>query len=122
MHELGVVMQVVDVVEKFARENQVEKIDTVVLQIGELSSMIPKYVEEVYPAAADGTMLEGSRLRGEIMPANGRCNQWCSPWWNMRENVPSVRAATAICSAAGNFILRKLCVIEKSCRFNDEKS
>ena len=27
MHELGVVMQVVDVVEKFARENQVEKID-----------------------------------------------------------------------------------------------
>ena len=56
MHELGVVMQVVDVVEKFARENQVEKIDTVVLQIGELSSMIPKYVEEVYPAAADGTM------------------------------------------------------------------
>lgn len=75
MHELGVVMQVVDVVEKFARENQVEKIDTVVLQIGELSSMIPKYVEEVYPAAADGTMLEGSRLQVEIMPANGRCNQ-----------------------------------------------
>ena len=37
--------------------------------------MIPKYVEEVYPAAADGTMLEGSRLQVEIMPANGRCNQ-----------------------------------------------
>lgn len=75
VHELGVVIQVVDVVEKFAKENDVKKIDTVVLQIGELSSMIPKYVEAVYPAATDKTLLEGTKLQIEVMPANGRCNQ-----------------------------------------------
>lgn len=73
MHELGVVMEVVNVVEKFAKENDVEKIETVVLQIGELSSMIPRYVEELYPAATDQTMLEGSQVKIEVMPANGRC-------------------------------------------------
>lgn len=73
LHELGVVMEVVKVVERFAKENDVEKIETVVLQIGELSSMVPKYVEELYPVAADQTMLEGSQVKIEIMTANGRC-------------------------------------------------
>ncbi|MEG0962271.1 MAG: hydrogenase maturation nickel metallochaperone HypA [Lachnospiraceae bacterium] len=75
MHELGVVLEVVQVVEKFARENQVEKIETVVIQIGELSSMIPKYIQEVYPVAVDETMLEGSKLKIEILTANGKCEE-----------------------------------------------
>jgi hydrogenase nickel incorporation protein HypA/HybF len=30
-------------------------------------------VEDCYPAAVDGTILEGSKLRIDIMPANARC-------------------------------------------------
>lgn len=85
MHELGVVIEVVNVVEKFAEENQVEKIDTVVLQIGELSSMIPKYIREVYPAAVDGTLLEDSQLEIEILKANGRCEA-CGKVFPLVEN------------------------------------
>lgn len=75
MHELGVVLEVIRIVEQFAEENQVEKIERVVLQIGELSSMIPKYIEAIYPAAIDQTMLEGTQLQIEVLPANGRCSQ-----------------------------------------------
>lgn len=73
MHELGVVIEVVKAVEEFARENGVTKIDTLVLQIGELSSMVPKYIADCFPAAVDGTFMSGTRLEIEIIPGNARC-------------------------------------------------
>lgn len=73
MHELGVVMEVVRTVLEVAEQNQVTEIETVVLQIGQLSSCIPHYVQEVWPAAADGTLLQNTRLEIEVLPANGRC-------------------------------------------------
>ncbi|MBS4539408.1 hydrogenase maturation nickel metallochaperone HypA [Clostridium sp. D2Q-11] len=74
MHELGVVIKVVKTVEDFAKKNGVKKIDTLVLQIGELSSMIPRYIEACYPAAVDGTLMQDTKLKIEILPGNGRCN------------------------------------------------
>lgn len=85
MHELGVVINVIKTVEDFARRNHITKIDTLVLQIGELSSMIPRYVEACYPAAVDGTMLEDTKLKIEILPGNARCNK-CSKVFNLIQN------------------------------------
>lgn len=73
MHELGVMMQVISRVEDIAKSNQVSKIDTLVLQIGELSSMIPAYIEACYEPAAEGTMLQDAKLVIEVMPGNGMC-------------------------------------------------
>jgi hydrogenase nickel incorporation protein HypA/HybF len=83
MHELGVMLEVVKEVEKFACDNGVQgKIETLVLRIGELSAMIPHYIEAVYPAAVDGTMLEHTKLVLEIMPANARCKD-CGAVFNI---------------------------------------
>ncbi len=82
MHELGVVVEVVKNVEEFAKNNGVTKIDTIVLQIGELSSMIPKYIEDCYPVAVDGTPFEDTKLKIEILPANGRCRD-CQKIFNI---------------------------------------
>lgn len=54
-------------------ENEIEKIHTLVLQIGELSSMIPDYIHKLYPAAVEGTLLEETTLKIERIPANGKC-------------------------------------------------
>ena len=48
MHEIGVVRQVLRTVENFAKENGLDRIDTIVLEIGDLSLVIPKYVEDIY--------------------------------------------------------------------------
>ncbi|MDR3284658.1 MAG: hydrogenase maturation nickel metallochaperone HypA [Treponema sp.] len=85
MHELGVVIEVVKTVEQFAAENGVTKIDTVVLQIGELSSIIPQYVRSVYPAAVDGTALQDTKLEIEILPGNALCAD-CRKVFNVREH------------------------------------
>jgi hydrogenase nickel incorporation protein HypA/HybF len=85
MHELGVIIEVAKTVESFARENQLKKIDTLVLQIGELSSMIPKYIEDCYPAAVDGTILQETKLKIEILPGNGFCPE-CNKVFNVIKN------------------------------------
>ncbi|HWS30469.1 MAG TPA: hydrogenase maturation nickel metallochaperone HypA [Clostridia bacterium] len=85
MHELGVMIEVVKSVEKIYTEQGLTKIDALVLQIGELSPVIPKYIEACYPAAADGTVLENARLVIETLPGNGRCKH-CRKIFNVAEN------------------------------------
>ncbi len=85
MHELGIIAEVVRVVEKTAKEQNLTKVDTLVLQIGELSSVVPYYVEQCYPAASYGTMLENTKLKIEILPGNVRCNE-CGKVYNLIEN------------------------------------
>ena len=85
MHELGVLIQVIETVENFARKNGLTKIDTLVLQIGELSSIIPRYIEACYPAAIDGTLLQDTKLKIEILPGNGICRK-CNQVFNLIEN------------------------------------
>lgn len=85
MHELGVVFEVVKTVEVFAKKNGVTKIEKLVLQIGELSSMIPEYIETCYPAAVDGTFMENTKLEIEILPGNGLCRK-CSRVFNLMNN------------------------------------
>jgi hydrogenase nickel incorporation protein HypA/HybF len=102
MHELGVVTEVVGIVEKFVRENRVEgRIERLVLQIGELSSMIPRYIEAVYPAAVSDTILEDTKLEIEILPGNARCPD-CGRVFN-------VLADKGVCPACGGKKPELLC-------------
>lgn len=95
MHELGVVIEVVKTVENFAKQNRLTKIDTLVLQIGELSSMIPRYVEACYPSAADGTLLQDTKLKIEILPGNALCKK-CSKVFNIMENKSKCPACKSV--------------------------
>ena len=82
MHELGVVIEIVKTVEDFARTNGLSEVDTIVLQVGELSSMIPGFLKACYPAAVDGTSLENTKLKIEILPGNGMCKD-CQKVFNI---------------------------------------
>jgi hydrogenase nickel incorporation protein HypA/HybF len=73
VHELGVVIEIAKTVERIAKEQQLTKVDTIVLQIGELSSMVPKYIMDCFPAAIDGTILSDTKLKIEVLPANALC-------------------------------------------------
>jgi len=94
MHELGIIIEVVKTVEDFAKKNGVTKIDKLVLQIGEIATIIPKYVEEVYPCAVDGTFMQDTKLEIEILPANAICKK-CNKVFNVVANKN-------ICPACGS--------------------
>lgn len=86
MHEIGVLCQVVKEVEKVADANNVDKVDGVVLQIGELTGMLPYFFEEYYDMVTeDHPVLQGSKLEIETIPGEGRCTD-CQTVYNVAVN------------------------------------
>ncbi|MEG1633528.1 MAG: hydrogenase maturation nickel metallochaperone HypA [Oscillospiraceae bacterium] len=78
-------IQAIKSVLEFAEENEIHKIDTVVLEIGELSLVIPEYMEDSYHAAVKGTLLEDSKLKIELIPGNCVC-LGCGRAYNLLEH------------------------------------
>ena len=86
MHELGIVYEVIKVVDNFVKENDIKKVEKIVLEIGQLSQAIPRFIEECYPAAVDGTPYETTKLEIETIPAEGECKH-CNMYYNIiKEN------------------------------------
>ena len=70
MHELGVVIEIVRIADRRAREEKASKVTRIVLQVGQLSVLVPELVEACYPAAVCDTLLSDAKLRIEMLPAN----------------------------------------------------
>lgn len=85
MHELGIVIEIVKQVEEFSLAQNVKEIDKLVLQIGELSGIVPHYIEEVYPIAVEKTSLRNTKLEIEILPGIGSCKS-CGFTYNLFQN------------------------------------
>ncbi len=74
MHELGIVFHIVKTVEKIATENQASKVGKVVLQIGEVSTVIPSYLEDCWNwKCSKSKLMEGCELVVETIPAITFC-------------------------------------------------
>lgn len=73
MHELGIVYEVIKVVETFAEANKLVEVSKIVLEIGQLSQAVPRFIKECYPAAVDGTRFENTDLEIILVPAIGCC-------------------------------------------------
>ena len=85
MHEIGVVRSMVKTVTAFAEANQITDIAEIVVDVGELSLVIPEYVEELYPAVAAETPLKDTKLILEIVPGMAECDE-CDEIFNVVEN------------------------------------
>ncbi len=53
MHELGIVFQIIKQVDEIAEQNSVKEVKKVTLEIGEVSGVIPKYLEDCWKWAVD---------------------------------------------------------------------
>ena len=85
MHEIGVVRQLVRTVTAFAEEHGVRDIREVVVDCGELSLVIPEYLEELYPVVVRGSILENAKLRVCTVPGLAECDH-CDEIFNVVEN------------------------------------
>lgn len=85
MHELGIVYEVIKVVDKFVKENDIQKVEKIVLEIGQLSQAIPRFIEECYPAAVSETPYEETKLEIIQLPAKAQCGD-CSEVYNIIEH------------------------------------
>ena len=74
MHELGLLSAMVKTIEGIVEEEHIEKVEKIVLEVGELSGVVPHYLEACYPAAVYKTFMEETELELEIVPGIARCN------------------------------------------------
>ena len=75
MHELGVVFYIIKDVKQVAEENHVEHVSTVVMDIGEVSTVVPHLLTDCWRWAADKEeMLKGCELKIHTIPAVTHCD------------------------------------------------
>lgn len=64
MHELGVLNHAVRTVERIAMEQGIRRIKHITLEVGEGSSYVPRYLEKLFPLAAEqGAAVKTAQLR-----------------------------------------------------------
>ena len=85
MHEIGIVRQLLRTVSDFAAENELNEIREVVVDCGELSLVIPEYVEELYPVVVKGSILENAKLTIHTVPGLAECED-CDEIFNVVEH------------------------------------
>ncbi len=75
MHELGIVFYIIRDVKQAAQENGVEHVSAVVMNIGEVSTVIPEYLTDCWRWAADKEdMLKGCELKVNTIRAVTHCD------------------------------------------------
>ena len=75
MHELGIVFYIIRNVKVVAVENHVEHVSTVVMDIGEVSTVVPHLLTDCWRWATDKEeLLKGCELKCNIIPAVTWCD------------------------------------------------
>lgn len=102
MHELGVVFYVVRDVKQVAEENQVEKVASVTLQIGEVSGVVHDYLIDCWNwARKKEPVMEEAELLIEQLDAVSFCE-------DCRQEYPTVQYAKTCphCKSEHTYLLR----------------
>lgn len=80
MHELGIVLHVIDQVEELARENNVSKVTRLTLEVGEVSSIVPSYFSDCFEWAKKKTeYLKDAELEMIILEGISYCKDCKRP-------------------------------------------
>ncbi len=74
MHELSLLVEVVKIVEDLVVKNKIQKLRAIVLQVGEVSSVIPSFMEEYFPVVTlDKPFFKDTQLEIEMIPGEAKC-------------------------------------------------
>ena len=102
MHELGIVFYIIRDVKKVAAQNDVRRVAAVVMDIGEVSTVISEYLVDCWRWAADKEdLLRGCELKVNTIPAVSFC-EGCGREY---ETVPNGKVCP-FCGSERTYLLR----------------
>ena len=102
MHELGVVFHVIESVENIGKENQLTKVPSVTLEVGEVSGVVPSYLTDCWKWAVERSdFMKGAALHFEKIPAVTFCE-------DCKEEYPTVKHGKTCprCGSGNTYLLR----------------
>ena len=96
MHELTLLYGVAEKVREVVIENDLERVDAVVIEVGEATAVIPEFLQDGYSIISDDfDFLRGSELIVNTIKAVGRCRN-CGSEFPIVENK-------GLCPVCGSF-------------------
>lgn len=102
MHELGIVFHIIDSLEEIGKENQLNAVSTVTLEIGEVSGVIDRCLKDCWKWAANKSkLLQGSELLIEQIPAVTICDD-CKKTYGTVEHGK----ICPFCSSANTYLIK----------------
>ena len=111
MHELGVVFHIIDTLGKLAEENLAERISSVTLQLGEVSSVIPEYLTDCWKwAIKKHDFLTDAELKIEKIPAITYCED-CEKEYSTIEHgkiCPYCKSEHTYLLQGNEFLIKKI--------------
>lgn len=114
MHEIGIVRSMCKTVLDYARENNVDTISEIVCQVGELSLVVPEYLEEIYPIVVADTELKDTKLVLEIIPGLAECEE-CDEIFNVIEHegyCPNCGSFEKLVLSGKDFLIKEIHIPE----------
>lgn len=85
MHEIGVLHKAVELAEQTAKDNGIEHISYITLEIGELSGYLPVFFEKYFPVVTENRpAFEGCELKMIMARGEGLCLD-CNAVYNVLE-------------------------------------
>lgn len=109
MHELSIVIEVFRLVEEIAEEQGLKKINSVTVEIGELSGILEDYFRECWNVARLSSNLENTEVKIISVSAVARCKCGCE--YNMTENnriCPKCKRTEYEITAGRDFVIKEI--------------
>lgn len=75
MHEVGIISSMLNTIRAVMKQEELTRVEKIVLEVGELSGVIPHYMEECYPAAVYKTEFQDTKLEMIVVPGIVRCDR-----------------------------------------------
>ena len=101
MHELSITESILDVVLKHAADNQVRRVVSVTLHVGELGDIENEWMQYYFDYLSKDTIAEGARLKIKRVPIRLRCGTCNFEFEVSKEAIAEV--CCPICKAEQNF-------------------
>ncbi len=73
MHELSLVSQIVKTIDEVYDAQGLSEVSSIVLEIGEMSDVVPVYIEEAWKSVAPTTRYPDAKMKLNIIPAVAKC-------------------------------------------------
>ncbi len=113
MHELGVVFKVIDDIKEVAAENDITKVESVTLQLGTVSAVVPNLLEDCWKWAVDREeLMKGCELVIEPIEAITFCEDCKSEYDTIKhgKTCPNCGSGNTYLLQGNEFMIKEISV------------
>jgi hydrogenase nickel incorporation protein HypA/HybF len=103
MHELPVINKILNIALKHVQKNHVQKVVAIHLQIGEMSDLEDKWMQQYFDYLAKETIAAGARLKIKRIPVMMKCSD-CRASYTVKIREKASLACTECGSSNGTMV------------------